>query len=118
MRRHVKLAYCAKNYSAYNTRTQKPHDIVHNKIGGSMPKIIVVSYDPIFYLLHSYVDFQYAYWQELQKIRGREKFTLAEKPDREMPPFSGYTPPPVNPDIPNPLHSTKEFDTQGQDMKT
>merc|ERR1719300_30758 len=117
LRRHVKLAYCAQNYSEYNTRSQTPHDAVHNNIRGSMQSIIKASYDPIFYLHHSFVDFQYAYWQELQKIRG--KSTLAVNPDREMPPFSGYTPPPVNPDIPNPLHSTKEFDTQrlGLDYK-
>ena len=76
-----------------------------------MPNTIEASYDPVFYLHHSFVDQQYAYWQELQTIRGLTQF--ASDPNREMPPFSGYTQPPVKPTVPNPLYLTKKFDTQG-----
>merc|ERR1719300_1638234 len=111
LRTHVQLAYCGKNYTEFNTRIQNPHDYVHNYLGGSMPKTIEASYDPVFYLHHSFVDQQYAYWQELQTIRNLSQF--ASNPNREMPPFSGYTPAPVNPNVPNPLYLTKKFDTQG-----
>ena len=75
----------------------------------------MASYDPLFYLHHSFVDLQYAYWQQVQKIRGLSSLanaTFTPGPDEEMPPFSGYTPPPVIPDIPNPIEMTRQFDTQ------
>ena len=40
-----------------------------------MGTIKTAAYDPIFFLHHSYVDYQWAFWQELQRLRG-----LDEKP--------------------------------------
>ena len=37
-----------------------------------MQDLLTAAYDPIFYLHHSYVDRQLAFWQELNKLRKRE----------------------------------------------
>merc|ERR1719300_1992631 len=113
------VVYCTKSYANYDLQSQGPHDTVHNKIGGNMGDINYAAYDPIFYLHHSFVDQQYAFWQEVQFFRG--KSTLAKNPNRKMPPFSGETEPPY-PNYPykiNPIPSTKEYDSQalGRDYK-
>ena len=47
----------------------------------------------------------------------RGKSTLATtNPNRKMPPFSGITDPPIIPDIPNPIPSTKQYDTQASGL--
>ena len=66
---------------------------VHNAFGTTltfcMSQLTYAAYDPVFFLHHGYVDYQYAYWQELQKLRNCSQ--LAVEPRREMPPFSNYT---------------------------
>jgi len=111
LKSQVQTAYCiSKTYNKYNTQTQIPHDAVHNWLGGSMPRTSVASYDPIFYLHHSFVDQQYAYWQELQNLRDKPQLGQSPMdPNREMPPFSDYTASTISP---NPLYITKEYDTQ------
>ena len=36
-----------------------------------MATLEMSSLDPVFYLHHTYIDHQFAYWQELQKLRGK-----------------------------------------------
>ena len=50
------------------------------------------AYDPVFYLHHSNVDRQYAFWQNLQKIRGKSSEAIAK--EYPLPPFNEPT---VNP---------------------
>lgn len=56
----------------------------------------MAAYDPVFYLHHSNVDRQYAFWQELQKIRGQNTEAV-ENSHFEMPPFwnKTYNPDPI-----------------------
>ena len=56
----------------------------------------MAAYDPVFYLHHSNVDRQYAFWQELQKLRGYLS-TEAISKDFSMPPFwdQRYNPDPI-----------------------
>ena len=53
---------------------------------GHMASNYWAAYDPIFYLHHSYVDQQYAFWQELQKIRKKTNFV--KRPSFKMQPFN------------------------------
>ena len=48
----------------------------------------VAAYDPVFFLHHSNIDRQYAYWQKLQELR--KKSTKAKPKDKDfpLPPFS------------------------------
>ena len=97
-----------KNYKQYDLNNQIPHDLVHGKVGGQMGSTAYAAYDPIFYLHHSFVDLQYAYWQALQTLRV-QPLKSSFKPYREMPPFSDLTP--DNHNI-NPIQETKEHCTQ------
>ena len=52
----------------------------------------MAAYDPIFYLHHTYVDRLYAFWQELQKLRGlssltAQQFDNSPVRDFQMPPY-------------------------------
>jgi len=63
----VKTSYMQKTFCEFNFHIVQPHNTIHVKVGGDMGYPQNSSYDPIFYLHHSYVDSQYAYFQELQK---------------------------------------------------
>ena len=107
----MKHSFCQELYLNYDITNQKPHGKVHISVGGSMADIATSAYDPIFYLHHSFIDFQYAYWQELQRLRHlAEVAPVPVDADREMPPFSNITNPAgINV---NPIPVTKAFDTQ------
>jgi len=108
LKRGVKNSYCTTKYHQYDLENQTPHNAVHNNMHGDMGDNDYAAYDPIFYLHHSFVDLQYAYWQKLQHIRGLP--ALAKFSNRQMPPFSNYTP---NEDINiNPIAATKAQNTQ------
>ena len=52
--------------------------MVQNMVGCDMGTIEKAAYDPVFYLLNTFIDYLLAYWQELQQLRGKtEKY--AEK---------------------------------------
>jgi len=63
-----------------------PHGEVH--VGGKcdIEEIATAGYDTLFYLHHSYVDYQWAFWQELQKLRGQSDPTI-DGFDQPLPPF-------------------------------
>jgi len=109
LRNGVKHSFCQEHYLNYDITNQVPHNSVHNNVGGNMGTVATSAYDPIFYLHHSFVDLQYAYWQELQYYRS-QGLVSPRAPDREMPPFSNYTDP-AGIDV-NPIPVTKAFDTQ------
>jgi len=109
LRNEVKHSFCQELYINYDITNQKPHGKVHTRVGGSMAKVETAAYDPIFYLHHSFIDFQFAYWQELQTYRLQSEIAPVGA-DREMPPFSNITNPAgINV---NPIPVTKAFDTQ------
>ena len=82
----VKTAFEEETNLQFNIQISVPHDHVHDEINGTMGRVSTASYDPIFYLHHSYVDYQYAYWQVLQKLRGNPiKFHFE---DWHMQPFA------------------------------
>ena len=76
------------------------------------------AYDPIFYIHHAYVDHIYAYWQQLQTLRGIVLHSTEESADRRMPPFSGIstTDESGGSSVPNPFELTRRFSTQQQGL--
>jgi len=81
--------YERNNYGGFNAQMKRPHDSVHVEIGCNMGDVGTASYDPLFFLHHAFVDYQFAFWQELQRLRGREQFDR-EDPELQinMEPFS------------------------------
>ena len=72
-------AFVQKDYSGFVSEISDPHNDVHVSIGCDMGTVRTAAYDPIFFLHHSYVDYQWAFWQELQRLRG-----LTEKPQKSQ----------------------------------
>merc|ERR1719342_5230 len=113
LRKKVKHAFCHQHYIHYDIDIQNPHNTVHNRVGGHGGQMSTIShsaYDPIFYLHHSFVDLQYAYWQKLQCLRQRD-VNAPRSSHREMPPFSNYTTPDDIQNV-NPFSITKQYGTQ------
>eukprot|EP00092_Neocalanus_flemingeri_P013305 GFUD01014340.1.p1 GENE.GFUD01014340.1~~GFUD01014340.1.p1 ORF type:complete len:703 (-),score=114.52 GFUD01014340.1:88-2196(-) len=65
----VKTSFKQTNYVQFNQQIVLPHNLIHGLVGGDMGAPYYASYDPIFYLHHSYVDLQFAFYQELQRLR-------------------------------------------------
>ena len=107
----TKTAFCKKIFLEFDEHIQEPHGTVHVTVGGNMRDINYASYDPIFYMHHMNVDRQYAYYQALQKVRGRS-VTLPSYQNIEMTPFSGKTKEATEDiNIPNPIKSTQDYST-------
>ena len=71
----TRAAFLERDYDGFVNRISVPHDNLHDSVGCDMGLIGTAAYDPIFFLHHSYVDYQWAFWQELQRLR-----KLDEKP--------------------------------------
>ena len=76
LRSMSKAAFLERDYSSFVNQISIPHDSLHDSIGCDMGTIKTAAYDPIFFLHHSYVDYQWAFWQELQRLRGLEEKPL------------------------------------------
>ena len=99
----IKTAFEQDTTLEFNRHINLPHGQVHDFINGTMGAVPTASYDPIFYLHHSYVDLQYAYWQELQKLRNITVEFNSDNGDSPMQPFAS---PEVNAFAETLLHST------------
>ena len=100
LRQAVRTALCQTNYQDFNTQISSAHGQVHCLvIEGTMCQLKDAAYDPIFYLHHSNVDRLYAYWQQLQTLRGLTSLTAQRLEgswvrDFQMPPYTNQM---VNP---------------------
>jgi len=70
----VETAFEETSYRGFSRQINIPHSYVHVRVGCDMAFLDNAAYDPIFYLHHSYVDYQFAFWQELQRLRGIRQF--------------------------------------------
>ena len=68
-KKNTKLAFGKHDFKGFNYKIATPHINMHSAIGCEMSVEGTGAYDPFFYLHHSYVDLQWAYWQKLQQIR-------------------------------------------------
>ena len=57
-------------------------------MGCDMEVIDTAAYDPVFYLHHAYVDYVFAYWQELQRLRGHNDVPTVRGHTDTLAPFN------------------------------
>jgi len=69
LKRSVALAFESETYDQFWRRIEQPHNALHVRMGCDMAFALTAAYDPVFYLHHANVDRQFAFWQELQRIR-------------------------------------------------
>ena len=65
----IELSFDQKCFKGFEPMIKVPHDTVHRDIGCEMQGEPQAGFDPIFFLHHTFVDYQWAFWQELQRIR-------------------------------------------------
>lgn len=58
----------ASTFDSFTVNTEVSHGIVHNAIGGDMAQTKISPNDPVFYLLHAFVDYMYSMRQKLAGI--------------------------------------------------
>ena len=63
-------AFMETDFEGFSAAISQPHNLLHVSVGCDMSTLETAAYDPIFYLHHAYVDRQFAFWQELQRLRG------------------------------------------------
>jgi len=68
----VQTAFEAVDFETFSSLIEGPHNTLHVRMRCDMFAVETAAYDPIFYLHHTNVDRQFAFWQELQRIRNRD----------------------------------------------
>ena len=81
-----KDAFKKEDFSLFVEQIDSPHGDLHFSMKCDMAPTDTAAYDTIFYLHHSYVDYQWAFWQELQRLRGHADPTI-EGFDQPLRPF-------------------------------
>ena len=86
LKNKTRIAFGTKNFKLFQRDIENPHDKVHDFAHCEMRDLLTASYDPIFWLHHSYVDRVFAFWQELNTLR---KFEIGkfDKMDKSLNPF-------------------------------
>ena len=69
LKESIRSAFEKQDFSEFRAIISSQHSGVHTSIGCEMSVDGTGAYDPLFYLHHSYVDLQWAYWQKLQQLR-------------------------------------------------
>ena len=86
LKNQTREAFTQEDFMSFEDSVASPHGLVHKMVGCDMLKPATAAYDTIFYLHHSYVDYQWAYWQELQRLRGHPE-PVDEGLKDPLPPF-------------------------------
>ena len=68
-RESIQLAFDQPDFDRFEPMLKVPHDLAHIEIACEMSKEQTAGYDPIFFLHHTFVDYQFAFWQEVNRIR-------------------------------------------------
>ena len=79
-------AFEKETFREFHDQISNPHSYLHILVGCELSVSGNAAYNPIFFLHHSYVDLQMAYWQELQRLRGHAQPSIDEF-HKPMPPF-------------------------------
>jgi len=80
----TKKAFDEDKFRIFQKAMVNPHNAVHRYVGCDMTVDAKAGYDTLFYLHHTFVDYQWAYWQELQ---------LHRPPDEPFSDFNNPIPP-------------------------
>ena len=84
----VEAALMEETFEGFSSSLGGPHDTLHVTVGCDMAVIDTAAYDPVFYLHHVYVDYVFAYWQELQRLRGHNDVPTVREHTNTLPPFN------------------------------
>ena len=84
----VQAALMEETFEAFWEKLSVPHDELHVGMGCDMRLPDTAAYDPLFYLHHTYVDYVFAYWQELQRIRGHNDVPFVRGLTDALAPFN------------------------------
>ena len=82
----TKKAFDEDKFRKFREKMVQPHSELHRLVGCDMVKEGTAGYDPLFYLHHTYVDYQWAYWQELQLHRPPDE-PISDEFNNPIPPF-------------------------------
>jgi len=80
-------AFKATDIEEFSSAISVAHNIFHVTANCDMFDLETSAYDPLFYLHHTYVDQQFAFWQELQKLRELDDPDL-QAFDKPLQPFN------------------------------
>ena len=69
LKKDMKNAFEKDSFPDFLAETDPPHTKAHIQIGCELGGTATGSYDHVFFLHHSFIDFLWAFWQELQKLR-------------------------------------------------
>ena len=87
LKRFSRDAFDRQDFALFeNTLGQGSHGNVHVNVKCDMASVETAAYDTLFYLHHSYVDYQWAFWQELQRLRNHSEPRIPGF-ERPLPPF-------------------------------
>ena len=84
----VEAALMEESFEKFSTTIGGPHNTLHVTMGCDMMVIETAAYDPVFYLHHAYVDYVFAYWQELQRLRGHNDVPTVRGHTDTLAPFN------------------------------
>ena len=88
LKREVRDAFERDNFEDFSERISSSRNMVQNMVGCDMRTIEKAAYNPVFYLLNTFIDYLWAYWQELQRLRGKmEKYAEKYELDDPLDPF-------------------------------
>ena len=90
LKKDMKNAFEKDSFLDFLDKTDHPHRLAHLQIGCELGGTSTGSYDHVFFLHHSFIDFLWAFWQELQKLRGIDEYVVEF--DRPLPPFDRSAP--------------------------
>ena len=89
LKTRVEVALMEETFEDFSEELMIPHNQLHFGMGCDMQVIDTSAYDPVFYLHHTYIDFVFAFWQELQRLRGQNKVPSAvQELEDPLPPFN------------------------------
>ena len=84
----VRDAFDRPHFINFQEDLAEPHNRVHIEVGCDLYHTETAGYDTLFYLHHTYIDYQWAFWQELQRLRGQSDPTIEfEGFNEPLPPF-------------------------------
>ena len=91
LRQNLTDAFKQLDFHKFQEKAMDAHNEIHISVGCELGAQATASYDPLFWLHHSFVDSQWAFYMELCKLRnGNCDGNLIEKSawDDPMPPFN------------------------------
>ena len=87
LKARVEAALMEEDFERFSQALADPHNELHVTVGCDMIFLDTSAYDPVFYLHHAYVDYVFAYWQELQRLRGHNEVPTVREHTDTLPPF-------------------------------